>query len=329
MKITTINTKTRAAALCLCALLLLSCAAALGGCSTNDRDGKITVVCTVFPIYDWVKQVVGDTEGVDVILLIDNGGDPHSFQPTAKDAIAIRTADLVVRTGSADDEFAEPLIEKGNGADLRLMETEGVTLHCPSISSEEGEAHDHEAHHEHDHEYDGHIWLSLSNAKACVRAISDELCVLLPESEAIFRANALDYTAKLTALDLRYRETISRESAPALVVADRFPFVYLTEDYGVAYEAAFEGCTTDAEAGFDTVLRLAARLDSWGLSSLVVCEGGDARLAETVAKQTGREIKTVTLYSMQSVSAKEISSGAEYLGFMEKNLAALIEAFKK
>jgi zinc transport system substrate-binding protein len=271
--------------------------------------------------------VVGDTEGINVVLLIDNGEDAHSFQPTARDAIAIRTADLVVRAGGADDGFAEKLIEKGKGVDLPLMSAEGITLRCPSISSEEHHEHG-EEHHGHSHDYDGHIWLSLKNAAVCVQAISDALSRLAPEKEEALRANSSAYIEKIKALDGRYSAMVSEKQSPRLAVADRFPFVYLTEDYGISYEAAFEGCSADAEAGFDTVLRLADRMNEWSLSALVICEGGDGRLADTVAKQTGREIRTVTLHSMQSVSGEEISSGATYLGIMENNLGALSGALE-
>lgn len=319
--------KIRVAALALAILTLASCCLSLFGCGEEADDREITVVCTVFPVYDWVRQVVGEVEGVKVTLLVDNG-DPHSFQPTAKDAIAIRTADLVVRAGGADDAFVERLIEKGRGIDLRLMEAEGVTLRCTSISSETEHDH-HDEHHGHDHEYDGHIWLSLKNAAACVYAIRDSLSALMPENAESFSANAAAYREKIVKLDEKYSAEISAVSNPRLVVADRFPFVYLTEDYGIAYEAAFEGCTTDAEASFDTVLRLAKRYREWNATAIVQTESGDGRLSEAVSNEAKMGYKNIRLNSMQSVNASTVEQGGGYLDIMEKNLEELMSALER
>ena len=300
-------------AVCLCLPLILAVAA---GCKKeNDR---LTVVCSVFPVYDWVRNIVGDREAVDVKLLVDDGSDIHSFQPTARDAIDIKEADLVVRVGGVDDDFIGELAKNGEGADLRLSTCEGVTLRETSLSS----SHSHTDHSSHDHPVDEHIWLSLKNAAACAEAICEALSELDPDGEAVYRENADKYIEKLTTLDARFADAVNGASNKRAVFADRFPFVYLAEDYGIEYEAAFEGCSADAEEGFDTIIRLADKLDEWELSYIFVTESSDMGLANAVADRAeGSGISVAVLDSMQSVSKD--SDDKDYISIMENNLDTL------
>lgn len=299
------------------ALVMLLCA--LAGCAKKDE--KITVLCTVFPIYDWVRTVVGKSDSVDVILLVSDGADLHSYQPTARDAINIRTADIIVRVGGADDSFVDDLAELGKGIDLRLMEAEGVVLHTAGTSSEH---HDHDGH---EHTVDEHIWLSLKNAVACVEAISRALSTSDPQGAEKYKQNADLYIESLLALDEDYTSITTTAKNKKMVFADRFPFVYMTSDYGIEYEAAFEGCTTDAEAGFDTILRLSEQLDLWQLSYIFVTENSDRRLCDAVRElKKDRQTEVAVLNSLQSVSEKDIESGATYLKIMADNLSVLEKA---
>lgn len=303
-------------------LSALALCGALSGCKTGKE--KPTVLCTVFPVYDWVREVARDSENIEIKLLVSDGADLHSFQPTAKDAIAIRSADLVVRVGGVDDSFVNELTKKGDGLDLRLMEAEGVTL-CHSSISTEHTSEDAEGHgHHHEHPTDEHIWLSPRNAVACVAAICEALTRIDPEGREIYERNAERYTAELRELDRAYAETVAECDEPRMVVADRFPFVYLAGDYGIEYEAAFEGCTTDAEAGFDTVLRLAERVSEWQSPCVFVTESSDKKLARAVCDAAKDEPPViVTLDSMQSVTKKDIEDGTSYIGIMQKNLSTL------
>lgn len=307
----------RIIALVLCAVALLGVLTACG-----SKNEKLTVICTVFPVYDWVRSVVGENENIDVRLLVSDGADLHSFQPTAKDAIAIKTADLVVRVGGNDDSFVNELVKDSMGIDLRLSEISGVTLRHTSVSSDD--RHEDGEEHSHHHATDEHIWLSLKNAIVCIDEIRRSMSTIDPEGSDNYEKNAADYIEKLRSLDMAYEKAIDSVDEPRMVFADRFPFVYMTEDYGIAYEAAFEGCTTDAEAGFDTVIRLAAKTEKWGLSCVFVTECSDGRLPASVSEAvTGKEIEIAVLNSMQSVTSKDIASGQTYIGIMESNLSVL------
>ena len=302
--------------------LFIACLMLLGassGCAVKNE--KKTILCTVFPIYDWARQVVGDSDTFEVKLLVSDGADLHSFQPTAKDAINIRTADIIIRVGGLDDSFVGDLVDAGEGIDLRLIEAEGVNLRHMAHSSEhtEDDGHDHAA--------DEHIWLSLRNAAACVSAISEALCAADPENAIAYRLRAEEYIKELSALDEKYENAVAVSDTPRVIFADRFPFVYLTADYGIEYEAAFEGCSTEAEASFDTVIRLSRQLDTWQSGCLLVTETSDLKLYETVRDlDPSRKPELIVLDSMQSGKSSDIESGVTYIKIMEKNLSALSHA---
>ena len=309
----------RLAAIILIAALLLLLLPAASGCAAID-DGKTTVICTVFPIYDWVRNVVGQSSNIEVKLIVSNGSDLHSYQPTADDIIDIRQAELIVRGGGEDDGFVNDVLpDCKNIADLRLMEAEGVVLHHTS-----NETHTHEEGHDHHHENDEHIWLSLSNAISSVEAICDAVCALDPENAESYRANSESYKASLYELDSDYREAVSEATDKKLLFADRFPFVYMTEDYGIEFCAAFEGCGTESDASFDVLMRLAQRLDAWELPFVSVTESSDGELAGAVIKASKAKNAQILVFdSMQSVTDRDISAGKTYIGAMKSNLAVL------
>ena len=299
-------------------LVLVMALSILSGCGAKNE--KLTVVCTVFPVYDWVRSVVGDSDTVDVKLLVSDGADLHSFQPTAKDAISIRTADIIVRIGGVDDGFVNGLLEDGKNTDLRLIEAEGVTLRHTAKSAEH---HEHDGHH---HPVDEHIWLSIRNAKVCVEAICSAISAADPENADIYRKNADAYIKELSALDEKYALTVDAADTPRVIFADRFPFIYLTADYDIEHAAAFEGCSTDAEASFDTVLGLSQKLDEWELSCLCVTETSDGKLYDAICDlKRDRQISLAVLDSMQSVRSADIESGTTYIGIMENNLRVLTD----
>ena len=306
-------------------LLLITLFLSVSGCTSVKKE-KVTVLCTVFPIYDWVRNVVGDSENIEVKLLVSGGADLHSYQPSVDDVIDIRSADLVVRVGGNDDSFVGELLSEGKGKDLRLMENEQIKL-CHISKSSHGHNHEHEEDHGHEHTTDEHIWLSLGNAEISVNAICTALSELDAKSADKFKANADGYIEKIRKLDEKYKSAVSECKEPKLIFADRFPFVYLTEDYGIEYEAAFEGCSTEADASFETVLRMAKRLDEWSLPYVCVTESSDRKLADAIIRASSKKtVKILVLDSMQSVTEKDIESGITYIGIAEKNLATLTSA---
>ena len=318
----------------LCAVFFVLCALfccfGCGGRKSED-NGKIRVLCTMFPQYDWLREIVGESEKVELSLIIQNGTDPHSYEPTAADILAISKADMIVYLGGESDRWVSEALERSDNKDIvrvELSECEGVELHDISSASEghshDGHEHDHK---EHDHgTLDEHIWLSLHNAKAACMALAKAVSVLDESGAESYNENTTRYIEKLDALDGEYKKAVESVGAeePFLLFCDRFPFVYLLEDYGIEYAAAFEGCSAETDADFETVLRLIKEADAHSLSAVAITESSDGTLARTVlssSKQGGGEI--ITFNSLQSVNKKQISEGISYLSVMEDNLKAL------
>lgn len=306
--------------LLLSALMVLS---VLSGCDNkkNNSDNKLKVVTTIFPIYDWVREVLGDVD-VDVEVLLNNGVDLHSYQPSIEDIAKINNADVFMYVGGESDGWVESVLESNKNARVvNLLEILGDSV---KLEEElEGVEHDHEHDHEDEEEYDEHVWLSLRNAKKCVEAIKDVLCELDPSNADRYEKNAEEYIEKLELLDQKYMEVVSNSKNNTLVFGDRFPFRYLVDDYNLNYYAAFVGCSTESEASFNTITFLAKKLDDLGLTSILTIEGNNHKIAETIIKNTeNKNQEILTLNSMQG----RILEGDTYLSIMEANLEVLKKA---
>ncbi|MBQ8687999.1 MAG: zinc ABC transporter substrate-binding protein [Ruminococcus sp.] len=315
------------------ALLCLTLTAPLAaGCTKTPQSpgnsDKISVVCTIFPQYDWAKQVIGENENVDLTLLVDNGTDFHSYQPGTDDIVTISSCDVLVYVGgSADSWIEEALVNAANPDMIKLNLTEimGGSLKTEACINGE-EDHDHE----HDHEeaaYDEHVWLSLKNAMLFTNAISSAMCTADGEHAEIYQANAQRYFTELQEADAAFTETVQNAERQVLLFGDRFPFRYLTEDYGLTCYAAFPGCSAETDASFETIVFLAGKMDEHQLPAVCTIDGSDSNIADAVISNTADQNQNIlTLNSMQSVSREQIDSGITYLSIMEENLAVLSEA---
>ena len=321
-------------ALLVCALLLA--VSVLPGAALA-QEKKIRIVTTIFPIYDWVREIVGkDNDQVELTMLLDSGVDLHSFQPTVQDILKISTCDLFAFVGGESDEWVHDALnqaENRNMAVLNLVELMGDNIKAEEIV--EGMEHDHEDDHDdeddHDHDHeeeaDEHVWLSLRNARILCRAIADRLCEIDPDSAEKYQKNLDEYTAKLTALDQEYAQAVESAAYKTVLFGDRFPFRYLVDDYGLDYYAAFSGCSAEAEASFQTVVFLAQKVDEVNLPTVLTIEGDNHRVAQTIVETTrDKNQKVLTLDSMQGVTAANVAAGASYLEIMRNNLAVLTEA---
>ena len=302
--------------------------------TTEDTEKKLNIVTTIFPEYDWTRAVLGDrADEVNLTMLLDNGTDLHSFQPAVKDIMKVSSCDLLIYVGGESDQWIEDALESAQNKDMKtinLMEVLG-----DSIKEEEAVEGMQESEHDHDHgdeeekEYDEHVWTSMRNAEVICDAIADTLEEMDPENKEIYQSNAETYKEKLSALDEEYQETVGNAKQKTLVFADRFPFRYLVDDYGLSYYAAFSGCSAESEASFKTVTFLAGKVDELGVKSVLTMEKSDDRIAQTVIENTkAKDQKILQLNSMQSITSEEIADGATYLSVMEDNLNVLTEALK-
>ena len=321
-------------AILICLLVAAGCFASCGkeqaGSETGEKagDSKLSIVTTVFPEYDWVRQILGEKAAdTDITLLLDNGVDLHSYQPTAADMVRIKSCDLFIYVGGESDKWVkDALPEEGESpAVINLLEVLGESVKEEEIKEGmEAEEEEEEEGTEEGPEYDEHVWLSLKNAAALCKAISGKICEIDPGNADLYGANTASYLKKLEDLDVLYKDAVNKAQIKTLVFGDRFPFRYLVDDYGIDYYAAFVGCSAESEASFETVIFLAKKLDELGLKYVMQIESADGRLSQSVidaSNDKSREI--LTLDSMQSATSADIENGADYLGIMQKNLEVL------
>lgn len=323
-------------------LSVLVLAGVLAGCNTanNAAHGDVKVVATIFPIYDWVREVAQDDADVNLDLLLDNGVDLHSYQPTAKDIMDISDCDVFVYVGGESDGWVDDVLEKANNKDmivLNLLDILGAQAKKEEVKEGmQEDDHEHEEEHEegeeeHDHEgeaeYDEHVWLSLKNVSLFVDQIADALSQKDSQHAESYKANAAAYDAKITALSEQYQAAVDAGKTKTLLFGDRFPFRYLTDDYGLDYYAAFVGCSAETEASFETITFLADKVDELGLKSIMQIETSDGAIAKTIVDNTKtKDQEILTLDSIQGVTAERIKAGETYLSIMERNLEVLKKA---
>ncbi len=315
------------------ALALLVLDGLFAGCaSRTGGDGeKIRVVATVFPLYDWVVNVLGGEEGIEAELLLDKGVDLHSFQPSAADVVKIASADLFLYVGGESEKWVDDALRESENPGRRvidLMELLGPDLREEEIR--EGMEEEPEEPGEAGPAYDEHVWLSLRFAEKAVREIAAKLGEIAPDRRDVWEANADSYAEKLRTLDEEFTDAVKNAARDTLVVADRFPFRYFTEDYGLEYFAAFPGCSAESEASFQTVVFLAGKVDELKLPAILTLETGDRRLAETVAENVkGEKPEILVMNSLQAAGLKDMEQGVSYLGVMRENLETLKKALAR
>lgn len=316
----------------LCAVLL---AAVFAGCSAGQKtqqkdDGKLKIVCTIFPEYDWTMNILGDkAANADVTMLLDTGADLHSYQPTADDMIKISDCDLFIYVGGESDKWVDDALKNVSNKDMKtvnLLETVGKNAKeeevVEGMQSEEEEEEGEEG--EEGPEYDEHVWLSLRNAQLIVSEIAANLGEADAQNKDTYTANAASYKEELSKLDSEYVTAVSTAKRKVLLFGDRFPFRYMADDYNIKYYAAFVGCSAETEASFETVTFLAGKVDELGLKNVMVIEKSDQKIAKTIIENTkAKNQKILVLDSMQNITADDVKGGASYLEIMQSNLDVL------
>ena len=321
--------------LLICLMLLALCLSmtACGGVAERPDNGKITIVATIFPEYDWLRNLTAGSDNIELQLLIDKGVDLHSYQPDVNDIVAISACDVFVYTGGSSDVWVEDVIETAMNPDLVVIDLmEILEQHRELCADDHAHEHEHDGGEEdhHDHIADEHIWLSLVNARYICGGLTEILQQLDSENAERYAANFADYDGNLQALDEKYRAMAAEADYEDIVFADRFPFTYLMEDYGLHHHAAYEGCSAETEVSFDTFARLAETLNELELPCVMVIDDSDHRIADTVIATSGDKSRQVlTLQSMQAVGRSRIKAGVTYLDIMEENLSVLEQALNE
>ena len=323
-------------AITLSLIIILSCFTACGSDKTK-ADGKLKIVTTIFPEYDWVMNLLGDrVQNAEVTMLLDNGVDLHSYQPTAEDIMKIASCDLFIYVGGESDEWVEDALAESTNPDMKvinLLETLGDKVQeeevVEGMEAEEEEEEEGEEGEEEEVEYDEHVWLSLKNAEILVDEIANNLAEIDADNVDTYKTNAANYVTELTALDEKYATAVSEGTADTILFGDRFPFRYLVDDYGLNYYAAFVGCSAETEASFETINFLSEKVDELGLKTVLTIENSDQKIAETIISNTkNKDAQILAMDSMQTTTSEDVANGVTYLGVMEENLKVLTEALK-
>lgn len=315
------------------------------GCGNNNataKNDKLSIVATIFLEYDWVCEILGNkVKNVEVTMLLDNGVDLHSYQPTINDIAKISDCDMFIYVGGESDGWVNEALKNAKNDKMKvinLLEVLGDSVKTEElIEGMQEEEHDHhhdneeitEEKHEHEEEKDEHVWLSLKNAKILCKKIADNLSEIDPQNKNVYSANVSAYIEKLSALDEEYKKMVNGSNRKIVLFGDRFPFRYLVDDYGLDYYAAFVGCSAETEASFETVAFLSKKTDELKLPCVLTIEGANHKIAETVVANTySKNQKVLTMDSMQSTTSSDVKNGITYISVMEKNLDILREALK-
>lgn len=322
---------------------LLLAAGILGGCgkaasssapapsALQSGNKPLKIVTTIFPEYDWVREILGDkADHAEVTMLLDNGVDLHSYQPTADDIIKISDCDLFIYVGGESDGWVEDALKEATNQNMKvinLLDVLGEQVKEEEVvEGMEGEEEE-EADEEEGPEYDEHVWLSLKNAETLCNAITDALEKIDPANKDAYATNAASYLEKLAALDGEYQTVVDNAARKTVLFGDRFPFRYLVDDYGLSYYAAFAGCSAETEASFETISFLAGKVDELRLPCVLTIEGAQHKIAETIVQNTAEKNQSIlTLDSMQSTTSTDVANGTTYLSVMESNLDVLKQA---
>lgn len=321
---------------------LLLAAGILGGCgkaesssisapsASQSGNKPLKIVTTIFPEYDWVREILGDkADHTEVTMLLDNGVDLHSYQPTADDIIKISDCDLFIYVGGESDGWVEDALKEATNKNVKVINLLDVL--GEQVKEEEVvegmEAEEEESEDEDEPEYDEHVWLSLKNAETLCNAITDALEEIDPANKDAYATNAASYLEKLAALDGEYQTVVDNAARKTVLFGDRFPFRYLVDDYGLSYYAAFAGCSAETEASFETISFLAGKVDELGLPCVLTIDGAQHKIAETIVQNTTEKNQSIlTLDSMQSTTSTDVANGTTYLSVMESNLDVLKQA---
>ncbi|MCR5062315.1 MAG: metal ABC transporter substrate-binding protein [Treponema sp.] len=293
---------------------------------------KKSIVCTSFPEYDWVLNILGSkAENFEVILLQNKGTDLHSYQPTIKDMAKIAACDLFIYVGGESDVWVEKALKNStnkNQLTINLMELLGDKVREEEIVEGMQVSEQHEA--EEETEYDEHIWLSLRNAIF----LTEELCRILEKLDSqnavSYKENTASYVKQLDSLDKEFSKTVVDAKIKTLLFGDRFPFRYFVDDYNLNYYAAFVGCSAESEAKFETIAFLSKKVDELGIKTILTIEKSTKKVAKSIASNSkAKDINIIEMDSLQSVSANEILNGKTYLSVMKENLKVLQTALNQ
>ena len=299
-------------------LVLLLLVITFTGCTSSEKtdNGKINIVSTIFPQYDFAREIVGDRANLK--MLIQPGGESHTYEPTPQDIISIQEADVFLYIGGENDAWVDDILKSIDTTEIQIVKLiDCVELTCVG----ETEEHNHSHSDEHSNEFDEHIWTSPMNAKKMVEAISKAICNADPENSDYYNDNTAEYCVKLVDLDTKIRNVVSNAKRTELIFGDRFPLIYFTKEYGLIYHSAFPGCSSETEPSASTIALLSDKVEQKDIPVILKIELSNSTVADTIASETSTEV--LTFYSCHNLSKTQFDNGENYISMMTENLETL------
>ena len=289
--------------------------------SQEGKDERLLVVTTIFPYYDFVRQIAGDK--VKLKLVVPAGMDSHSFEPTPADMIAMQEADVLICNGGEMEQWVKKVLGSLDTSHMKVLTMMDYVdvVEEEHVEGMEEEEHRHEDGFEMHIEYDEHIWTSPVNAQAIVKIISRTLAEAAPGEQSRFEANTQAYLQELEDLDSQFRQVADQGRLHMIVVADKFPFRYFADEYGLSYRAAFSGCSGDTEPSASTIAYLIDKVKEDRIPAVYYLELSSHRTAEIIQEETGAV--PLLLHSCHNVTRKQFDEGVTYLQLMRQNVENL------
>ena len=322
------NTILKILSIVLIVCCVFSLVGVLSACQDSDwNNGNLKVVTTIFPEYDWTLNILGEhSKDVNIKNLLNSGSDMHSYQASVADITYVATCDLLVYVGGESDEWVEKALKQAKNKNMIVVKL----LDVIDSVLDEAEGIEGEGDHEEEGAIDEHVWMSLKRAKIAVNAIADALKRIDADNAEAYAQNAASYCGELDKLDAEYQQAVSTAANSTLVVADRFPFLYLFDDYGLSYYAAFSGCSATTDPSMSTIYALVEKVNELDAKVLIITETDDGKIASKIRElSNGKNQEILTLNSMQSIGAKDRTNEVNYLAIMQRNLEVLRKAVAK
>ena len=301
------------------ALLLSLCACSSESGYFESDSTKLKIISTVFPPYDLAKHIAGDN--AEMKILLPPGSEAHTYEPTAKEIIAIQNCDIFLYIGGENEQWADKLINSNDTSKVKIVKL----IDCvPTLSEDDEDEHEDEHnHHEHDHEHetDEHIWTSPENARLMLSAVYDAICAVDPENSQTYTENKDAYDKQLVDLDNDYKTAVDNAKNKTIVLADKFPFRYLAHEYGLDCYAAFSSCSDESEPSVSTMIKLTKKIKENNIPVVYYLEFSSTKIADTLCDETGAT--KLMLHSCHNVSKQDIENNVSYIDLMKQNLENL------
>ncbi|MDR0884851.1 MAG: metal ABC transporter substrate-binding protein [Clostridiales Family XIII bacterium] len=318
--------------------LMVGCGQSSKAETDTKSDPKISIVATVFPPYDFAREIVGDQ--AEVTMLLPPASESHSFEPTPQDIIKIQNCDVFIYVGGESDEWVNNVLASMDTSKMKIITLMDCVSAVPeevvegmeeeNVDEEETDANAANAdepnkpNDSEEPEYDEHVWTSPKNAKLIVQKISDALCTVDTKNSSTYQQNAESYQTKLDELDTAFQTVVDGAARKTIVFGDRFPFRYFADAYGLTYFAAFPGCSTETEPSAATIKFLIDKVNAEKIPVIFHIELSNEKMARTISESTGA--KVLQLHACHNISKVDFEQGVSYLDIMTQNVDAIKEA---